>query len=75
MLGVGLGSFLQFTVFKLCIACVQINLLVYYTLSVFNFYLTRLFQKFYLFLFPFLLFLFSPGLWPWEVWDLFLNAF
>ena len=21
------------------------------------------------------MFLFSPGLWPWEVWDLFLNAF
>ena len=24
--------------------------------------------------FPLLLFRFSPGLWPWEVWDLFLNA-
>ena len=35
---------------NLCIACVQTNLLVYYSLSVFNFYLTRLFRKFYLFL-------------------------
>ena len=41
---------LQFLSYKLCIACVQTNLLVYYSLSVFNFYLTRLFQKFYLFL-------------------------
>ena len=40
----------KFTVFKLCFACVQTNLLVYYSLSVFNFYLTRLFQKFNLFL-------------------------
>ena len=26
-------------------------------------------------IFPLLLFLFSPGLWPWEVWEVFLNSF